>query len=264
MLSDMDKIDLEKITLAYNRAKKRLCLLDLEGTLIPKPSDINSLLKPPTDLLIRLTGDPINDVIVFSERTVPEIKDLFVELPITLVAENGGFYRSSEGEWKSVSDKPLPWRDQVIKALKTLASLYSGSTIKERQFSFVWHYGTQGENILESERKQFQVALRTLAVQHGLVMHEQPNIVELVDPSVGKDKFASYWAGSHWSYDFILAIGDDSTDEELFTLLGHEGATIKVGSHMGSSARFNLQNQDEVIPLLNGLTEPKHVKSESL
>ena len=250
----MEKIDQERIKWAYQQAKKRLFFLDLEGTLIPTPIDNGTFFQTSlVELLTRMTSDPINDVVVLSQRTVPEIKDLFNSLPITLVAENGGFYRSSQAEWKSFEGKPLPWREQVARALKTLAALYPGSVVDEKHFSFVWRYGENLVDVPDSDRKQFQVALRTLANQNGLIMHDYNHVVELIDPRIGKDKFASHWAGTHWTYDFIFAIGNDSTDEDLFTLLGRDCSTIRVGSHQGSAARFNLASQGEVIPLLYSL-----------
>ena len=51
-------------------------------------------------------------------------------------------------------------------------------------------------------------------------------------------------------FDFMLAIGDDTTDEDMFREMPKDSYTIKVGE-MSDAARFYLKNQHEVLPLLN-------------
>jgi trehalose 6-phosphate synthase/phosphatase len=48
---------------------------------------------------------------------------------------------------------------------------------------------------------------------------------------------------------FILCMGDDTTDEDMFRTLERQAVTIKVGS-AASSAKYNLMSQEEVLPFL--------------
>ena len=56
-------------------------------------------------------------------------------------------------------------------------------------------------------------------------------------------------------YDFIFAVGDDRTDEDMFkALIGNENAvTIKVGPE-ASYAQFNLHTSHMVVSLLDSMT----------
>ena len=54
------------------------------------------------------------------------------------------------------------------------------------------------------------------------------------------------------SYDFIMAIGDDTTDDDMFRALPEGGVSIKVGDY-SEAAQFRLPWQDEVVPFLEGL-----------
>ena len=57
-------------------------------------------------------------------------------------------------------------------------------------------------------------------------------------------------------YDYILAIGDDKTDEEMFEYLSHNANadTVKVGE--GSTlAKYKLDNVNKVISLLQQLSQ---------
>jgi trehalose 6-phosphate synthase/phosphatase len=54
------------------------------------------------------------------------------------------------------------------------------------------------------------------------------------------------------NYDFILALGDDWTDEEMFKALPETAWSIRVGLR-SSHAKFNLRSHKEVIELLREL-----------
>ena len=53
-------------------------------------------------------------------------------------------------------------------------------------------------------------------------------------------------------YGFILAAGDDTTDEDMFEVLQGEAVTIKVGKPSEKS-RYTVQNSGELLKLLRTL-----------
>ena len=53
-------------------------------------------------------------------------------------------------------------------------------------------------------------------------------------------------------YEFILAAGDDTTDEDMFDVLPHEAITIKVGKPSEKS-RYTIKDQGELLKLLGSL-----------
>jgi trehalose 6-phosphate synthase/phosphatase len=69
---------------------------------------------------------------------------------------------------------------------------------------------------------------------------------------VTKGRAAETWiARKKW--DFILAAGDDYTDEEMFGSLPEHAYSIKVG-FAASKARFNIDSVKEIRLLLKRLT----------
>jgi trehalose 6-phosphate synthase/phosphatase len=56
----------------------------------------------------------------------------------------------------------------------------------------------------------------------------------------------------HIKADFMLAIGDDITDEDLFRYLPQSTISIKVGSNK-SAAKYYLDEQEDVLQFLNQL-----------
>ena len=55
-------------------------------------------------------------------------------------------------------------------------------------------------------------------------------------------------------HDFVLAIGDDTTDEDLFRALPPSAYSIRVGLTQ-SYARFNVRDQAEALRLIGSLAD---------
>ena len=69
--------------------------------------------------------------------------------------------------------------------------------------------------------------------------------------SQSKGHAAKIWL-EKLKWDFVLAAGDDYTDEDLFAVLPENAYSIKVGSGL-SKARFNLDSMTELRGLLKEL-----------
>ncbi len=77
-------------------------------------------------------------------------------------------------------------------------------------------------------------------------------VIEAKSALINKGRAALHWTNRK-PWDFILAIGDDRTDEDLFEALPEDAYSIKVGQS-ASRARFNLASQRDVLPLLRSCT----------
>ena len=85
----------------------------------------------------------------------------------------------------------------------------------------------------------------------NLQVMEGNRIVEVKSADVDKGKVASYFLTKK-GWDFILGLGDDTTDEDMFGAMPKEAYSIKVG--LGTSkARFNLKSVKDVRQFLRGL-----------
>src|SRR5690606_6847061 len=76
-------------------------------------------------------------------------------------------------------------------------------------------------------------------------------VVEIRQSGVNKGAAALSWI-SHDNYDFILGIGDDSTDEDFFKALPSWAFSIRVGMS-ATHAQYNIRNSAAVIDLLRTL-----------
>ncbi len=78
-------------------------------------------------------------------------------------------------------------------------------------------------------------------------------VVEVRSSGIDKGVAAMHWLSKIDDPSrFILAIGDDQTDEDLFRVIPREGYSIRVGRGT-SYAMYNLNSSDEVLQLLNEL-----------
>jgi trehalose 6-phosphate synthase/phosphatase len=76
-------------------------------------------------------------------------------------------------------------------------------------------------------------------------------VLEVKQASSTKGHAAASWlAQKRW--DFLLAVGDDRTDEEMFAVLPPDAYSLKVGDEP-SRARFALFSVSEVRQLLKDL-----------
>lgn len=78
-------------------------------------------------------------------------------------------------------------------------------------------------------------------------------IIEVKSPVHSKGSEAERLLAQE-NYDFILAMGDDTTDEDTFRALPETAYTIKVGS-ASEIARYSMKSQTKVLPLLKFIAE---------
>lgn len=245
----MEKTVVNRIKTAYDKSVKRLLFLDLEGTLIPAGVTAHNSPEDFRGLLFRLTNEPGNDVVLISSETQEILDDAFSYLPLTLVSENGGSFRRAKGEWQPVAAVETTWKEPLEQSLRSLVMQYPSSTLEVRHFSVVWHFA-QVHSLPHLERRQLQVAWRSLARQHQVTLQERFSSIEFVAPGISKGKFAAHWMANHDHYDFILAIGDDPSDEDLFEAIGDNYFTVKVGLQLATAATARLEKQSDVLPFL--------------
>jgi trehalose 6-phosphate synthase/phosphatase len=109
----------------------------------------------------------------------------------------------------------------------------------------------------EKRVREFRDVLLYLTSNLDLQVLEGNKVVEVKNAGVNKGKASLSWINAD-DWDFILAIGDDHTDEDTFRALPPEdyAYSIKVGTGQ-SSARYNIVSVEEVRVLLRNLAETR-------
>jgi trehalose 6-phosphate synthase/phosphatase len=125
--------------------------------------------------------------------------------------------------------------------------------VEEKEYAIAWHYREADLELASLREKELVDSLVQLTANLDVSVTQGNRIVEVRNAGVSKGSAAVEFLGSG-DFDFVLAIGDDATDEDLFKALPEAAYSIRVGM-AGSHARFNVADHGEVLRLLQELSE---------
>ena len=241
-----------KIQKAYQSATKRLFILDYDGTLAPFRSRPEEAIptKELMNLLEKLSNNPKNKVVISSGRDQLTLEKWFKKLPITLAAEHGASYKE-DGVWHKNLPINQPWDDEIISILQSFVDRTPRSKMEIKDTTLVWHYRNVDGWLASLREQQLLMALIAPCTRQNLQIMRGNKVVEIKSPYHTKGSEAKRILKND-TFDFILAMGDDTTDEDTFRELPNEAYTIKIGT-ISEIARYNLRNQTSVIPFLKRL-----------
>ncbi|MCC8155607.1 MAG: trehalose-phosphatase [Tannerellaceae bacterium] len=239
------------IKTAYDKAKHRLILLDYDGTLVPFYR--NPLQAKPTkalrELLGKYTTDTKNKVVITSGREFGILDKWLGDLPLDMAAEHGAFYKE-KGVWHE-KVKEVEWDKDIVNILEHTVKKTPKSRLEIKKTALVWHYRDVDPWLADLRVNQLINALMTPCALANLQIMRGNKIVKIKqsDFSKGAEAMRIIEGGN---YDFILAVGDDTTDEEMFMALPEDAATVKVGK-ASNVAHYNIPTQQETVAFLKKL-----------
>ncbi len=239
----------------YRAAKRRALLLDYDGTLVPFAVEPRQA-QPDAELLELLTvlgSDPANQVIIISGRPRRTLEDWFGKLPVSLIAEHGVWLRDKNSTWRMLKTMTADWKERVRPILQLFVDRLPGALLEEKEFSLAWHYRRADPEQASLRAKELVDDLAGYTRNIDVQVFEGNKVIEVRNSGVNKGTAAQEWLSSQAS-DFILAIGDDWTDEDLFRALPPAAFSVRVGV-ASTAARYFLGNHTAVRRLLRELSE---------
>jgi trehalose 6-phosphate synthase/phosphatase len=245
----------QSIIKRYHKTKRRIIFLDYDGTLVGFKANIAQA-NPDEELfsiLEKLSNDPANDLVLISGRKFENLGEWFGDKNIYLVAEHGAWFKQQHTSWHKISGLSDGWKSEIYPIIETYVDRTPGSFIEEKTYSLVWHYRNAQTGLGELRASELMNNLKYLASDKGLQLLPGDKVLEIKNIEVNKGK-AALMLVEKKDYDFIIAFGDDYTDEDIFKSLPDNAVTIKVGSNV-SAAKFYLRNPTEVRKLLLSFTE---------
>lgn len=252
-----EKIDFsvkQKIRDDYAQSSNRLIILDYDGTLASfknNPADA-----APTDeifsVLEHLCQDSKNKVVISSGRDHETLEAWFGHLPLAMAAEHGAYYKE-DGEWIDNAGSDKPWDQEIVDIMNAFVEKTPRSGLEEKRTTLVWHYRNVDSWLASLREQQLFGALITPCSRQGLQIMRGNKIIEVKSPVHTKGSEAKRLMAQD-EYDFILAMGDDTTDEDTFRELPESAYTIKIGN-ISEIARFSMKSQSRVLPLLRFISE---------
>ena len=301
------KLETARLAAEYATRSRRVLLLDYDGTLVPQASYD----QPPSEELLstlrRLTEDPNNAAVcIVSGRQRATLDDWFGEAvpDAGFLAEHGYWYKaprnaaSGPGSWRQLApagteEHIKKWHAIVMPILEQYTDSTDGAFIKDKGTSVIWHFGDADPDFGAWQAKELMDHLESVLVNDPVDVFPGNGHVEIKPQGVSKGTLVEMLLGpesdSHLratggdKVDFVLAVGDDRSDEEMFhavadrvanpssvakTLLradscpmpGHEQKHDHLAVYLStvgqkpSKADFYLDDPDDVVELLGNLT----------
>lgn len=245
----MTEAERTALVAAYRAAERRLLLLDYDGTLVPLAPTPDKARpdREVIEVLARLAADARNEVVVVSGRDRDTLTAWLGGLDVALVAEHGAWIRPRDGVWQPTLHRDGSWKERVRPILNRYVHRTPGSWVEEKEFSLVWHFRRAEPSAWRLRAPELKHVLVNLTAHLDLQVLEGDYVVEVKAGSYHKGQAVSRWLDREW--DFILAAGDDRTDEDMFAALPPHAYSIKVGTGP-TRARFRLGGPMELRELL--------------
>lgn len=239
----------------YKSAKNKLILLDYDGTLVNFTA-VPENAKPPAHLLEVLTTlstRPHTKVIIITGRGHKDIDKFVGTLPIEIIAEHGAMIKQNS-KWDILASGALQWKDTILPVLQKAVLDCPNTFIEEKIYSLVWHYrNTEEINGFLHSRTLIKELEKVLHF-HDLKITDGNKVIEVISKYINKGNSVEYYLLQQNRFDFVLCIGDDKTDEDMFKVLlnNTNSYTFKVGTGT-TFAKNKLDNVEDVISLLEQL-----------
>lgn len=237
----------------YKQTNRRVLFLDYDGTLVgfkSKPSQA----KPTQEvyaILDKLAADKRNLLVLVSGRDKETFDKWFDGKNYHLIAEHGAWSKVPGNEWVAIQKIDTRWKKLIRPVLEFYQDRTPGTFLEEKNYSLVWHYRKSDPELGIARANELKDQLTSLIANHDLEILEGNKVIEVKTSGTNKGK-AALRAMHDESFDFILGIGDDWTDEYLFRELPKESITIKVGGG-NTVALYSLDSYTDVLQFLNGL-----------
>lgn len=278
--SNFRKLSTEHIVWAYKKSNRRAILLDYDGTMMPQTSINRTPDREILAVLNTLCNDPKNVVFIVSGRGQQTLNDWFSPCKnLGIAAEHGYFYRwQKDEEWKTcVPTMDFGWKAAVGPIMKLYTESTDGSFIEAKESGIVWHFQDADPDFGSWQAKELQDHLESVLANEPVVVKSGQQIVEVKPQGVSKgvivENLLTSMASQGNPPDFVLCIGDDRSDEDMFEIIDSAMAALPktakrevfactVGQKP-SKAKYYLDDTVEVVNMLHGLATASELLASS-
>lgn len=237
----------------FRSAQHPLLIFDYDGVLTNLVGNPDKAVIPETikKQLVKLTSKGRAQVVVLSGRSKTDLDKWLGDIDINLIAEHGALSRlAGRKSWSHSESAHAAWQKQVLPILDKYAARTPGAHVEIKDYSLVWHYRVASPYYAHKNIVILRRLLRPIVKAHDLEIHMGSKIIEV--KSSGANKGIAVKELIKQETDFIMAIGDDETDEDTFRALPLTAYTIKVGRGL-TAAHYRMPNVDQVHHLLKRL-----------
>ncbi|CAA2953876.1 probable alpha,alpha-trehalose-phosphate synthase [UDP-forming] 7 [Olea europaea subsp. europaea] len=266
------KLSIDAIVSAYSKAKNRAILLDYDGTVMPQASINKVPSREVISIINRLCDDVKNTVFVVSGRGKDSLGNWFSPCKkLGIAAEHGYFLRRNADEkWETCGQSTdFGWMHMAEPVMKLYTEATDGSYIEVKESALVWHHQDADSGFGSSQAKEMLDHLESVLANEPVTAKSGQFIVEVKPQGVSKglvaEKIFTSMAENGRQADFVLCIGDDRSDEDMFEKIEDaiDSGFLSFNSSVfactvgqkPSKAKYYVDDTTEVINLLQFLAE---------
>ncbi|CAN6448640.1 unnamed protein product [Victoria cruziana] len=259
------KLSIDHIVSAYRRTSRRAILLDYDGTMMPHASINKSPSAEVISVLNSLCNDPSNTVFIVSGRGRDSLGDWFSPCAsLGIAAEHGYFIRwHKDYEWESPSIAvDFDWKQIAEPVMRVYTEATDGSSMEIKESALVWHHQDADPDFGSCQAKELLDHLESVLANEPVMVKRGQFIVEVKPQGVSKGLVAEHilstMSTSGETSDFVMCIGDDRSDEDMFESIASAVPTARdifactVGQKP-SKAKYYVDDTVQVLRLLHGL-----------
>lgn len=228
--TSVPRLSIPSVVAKYRNSRRRLFILDYEGTLVswgPLNQIIPVSPQRTLDILNDLLLDERNTVYIMSGRRPEELERVFRRVPnLGLIAENGCFLKEfGSDEWSEMADTDQinSWKDSVRPILTYFLERTPGAEIEERHCSILFHY-RDAEDPEGAARQAAECASHVNDACESQRVHaiplERSIVVEPIDwtKKTAARKVFDLLSSEEGAdpIDFLMVVGDGREDEKVF------------------------------------------------
>jgi trehalose 6-phosphate synthase/phosphatase len=224
-------------------------LLDYDGSLVPFAATPElAMPDPELSSLLRALADRRGvEVHIVSGRKRDDIERWFGELPLHLHAEHGLWSRAP-GEAGRAEPVDAGWKQRILPILLGYADRTPGTLVEEKAAGLAWHFRMADPEYGPTQANELRKHLTELVSNTPIEILAGHEVIELRPHGVNKGRVVAPIV-ERVGAALIVAIGDDATDEDMFSALPRSALTIRVGEG-DSQAGFRVGGVAEVRALL--------------
>ncbi|CAI8605037.1 unnamed protein product [Vicia faba] len=215
-----------------------------------------------------LCSDTKNCVFLVSGKERKTLTEWFSSCEkLGLAAEHGYFVRTSHTEeWEAcVSVPDFDWKQIAEPVMQLYTETTDGSNIESKESALVWNYEFADRDFGSCQAKELLDHLESVLANEPVSVKSGPNIVEVKPQGVSKgivaERLLTTMQQKGVIPDFVLCIGDDRSDEDMFGVITSARASLSpiadvfpctVGQKP-SKAKYYLEDTSEILRMLQGL-----------
>jgi trehalose 6-phosphate synthase/phosphatase len=176
--------------------------------------------------ILELSG---TELVLLSGRSKEDLDRWLDDFPAHLSAEHGSWIKEKDSD-KWIRLKPLSgdWKNSILPVLEIYTDRLPESRIIEKDFSLHWIYYKSNSERSALIAKELTDHLISITANLDIQICHGNKIIEISNSGMNKGDLATHWI-NNCKCDFLLAVGEDRTDEILYQALPENAYSIKIG-----------------------------------